>query len=107
MLEQPLRQDTGQRRDIELHQVGQVGVEHALQCLAHHRMVAAEREYAKAAEQVEIARAITVVEVLTGALLEADVVADGFEDADELLVEMPGVHRTALRFARREHLGEI
>ena len=40
--EQPLGQQAGERRDVHLHQIGQIGVEHALQRRADRRMVAAE-----------------------------------------------------------------
>jgi hypothetical protein len=41
------------------------------------------------------------------ALLETNVVADRFEYADELFVEMARVHGAALRLARHEHLGNV
>ena len=47
VIEQALGQNAGQRRDVELHQIGQVGVEHALQGLAQHGMVATNGEYAE------------------------------------------------------------
>ena len=50
MLQQTLGQYAGERRDVELHEIGQVGVEHALQRLAQRRMVAANRKNAKTAQ---------------------------------------------------------
>ena len=84
--EQPLGQHAGQGRDVELHEIGQVAVEHALQGLAQRRMVAADRKNAKAAQQIEIARAVAIEEVLALPLLKADVVADGLEHPHQLLI---------------------
>ena len=50
MFEQALRQHAGQRGDVELHEIRQVGVEHALQGMAQHRMIAANRKNAKSAQ---------------------------------------------------------
>jgi hypothetical protein len=47
MLEQALGQHTGERRNVKLHQIGQVGIEDALQGSAERRMVAANRKNAK------------------------------------------------------------
>ena len=50
MFEQAFRQHAGQRRDVELHQIGQIAVEHAFQRLAQRRMIAANRKNAKTAQ---------------------------------------------------------
>ena len=50
IFEQAFGQHAGERRDIELHQIGQVAVEHALQGLAQRRMIAANRKNAKTAQ---------------------------------------------------------
>ena len=50
VFEQALGQHAGQRRDVELHEIGQIGVEHALQGLAQRRMIAANRKNAKSAQ---------------------------------------------------------
>ena len=50
VFQQPLGQHAGQRRDVELHEVGQIAVEHALQRLAQRRMIAADRKNAKTAQ---------------------------------------------------------
>ena len=107
VFQQPLGEHAGERRDVELDQIGQVAVEHAFQRLAHRRMVAPDRKHAKAAQQVEIARAIAIVEVLPLPLLEADIVADGLENPNELLVQMPIMHGAALGLTVREHLGHV
>jgi hypothetical protein len=39
--------------------------------------------------------------------LEADVVTDGFEHADELFVQMARMHGTALRLPLHKHLGNV
>ena len=107
VFEQPLGQHAGQRRDVELHEIGQVAVEHALQRVAQRRMVAADREHAKAAQQVEIARAVAIEQILALALLKADVVADGLEHAYQLLVQVARMHGTALRLPVHKHLGNV
>ena len=50
MFEQAFRQHAGQRGDVELHQIGQIGVEHAFQGMAQRRMIAANRKNAKSAQ---------------------------------------------------------
>src|SRR5262249_6161992 len=104
---EPFGQYAGERRHVHLDEVGQFRLEDALQGLAYDRMVAADREDAEPAEQVEIARAGAVVEILTGAAAEADVVADGPEHSYHLLVEKPAMHRPALVLARGEQAGHL
>jgi hypothetical protein len=70
-------------------------------------VVAADGEDAEATQQVEIPRAFSVVEVLALAAAEPDVVADRFEDANHLLVEMAAVHGEALAFALRKQTGGV
>ncbi len=50
VLEQAFGQHAGQRGDVKLHEIRQVGVEHALQGMAQHRMVAANRKNAESTE---------------------------------------------------------
>ncbi len=50
MFEQAFRQHAGQRRDVQLHQIGQIAVEDAFQGLAQRRMIAANRKNAKSAQ---------------------------------------------------------
>ena len=97
--EQPLGQHAGERRDVELHEIGQVASSTLFSAVAHRRMIAADREHAKAAQEIEIAGAVAIEEVLALPLLEADIVADGLEDPNELLVQMPGMQE--LRWAWR------
>ena len=107
MFQQAFRQNAGQRRNIELNEVRQIGVEHAFQRRPQRRMVPPDGKNAKSAQQIEIAIAGAVVEVLALALLEADIVADGLEDADELLIQVARMQRAALRLALGEHLGNV
>src|SRR4051794_2731094 len=50
MSEQPLREHARQRRNVELHEVRQLAVQHALQGVAKYRMVPPNRKNAKTAE---------------------------------------------------------
>ena len=50
IFQQTLGQHAGKRRNIELHEVGQIAIENALQCLAQRRMIAANRKNAKTAQ---------------------------------------------------------
>ena len=70
-------------------------------------MIAPDRENAEAAQEVEIAHIIAVKEILALTFLETNVVADGFEYADELLIEMACMHGAALRLALHKHLGNV
>ena len=106
-LQEPLGQNSGQHRHVELHQVGQVAVEHAFERLAHVRMIAADREHAEAAEQVQIAGALAVVEIGALAAAEADVIADGAQDPHHLLVEMAAVQPVAFGLALVMQGGDI
>ena len=45
--QQAFGQHAGERRNIELHKVGQVAIENALQCLAQGRMIPPNRKNAK------------------------------------------------------------
>src|ERR1051326_8491546 len=72
MAEQPFGQHAGKRGYVQLHEIRQVAVEHALQGIAQHRMVAANRKNAKSAEQVQVASAATIEEILTLTLLETN-----------------------------------
>jgi len=107
VFEQPLRQYAGQGGDVELHQIRQIAVEHALQRRAQRRVIATDCKDAEPAQKVQIADAIAIEEILTLALLETYIIADGFEHAHHLLVEMARMHGTALRLALHKHLGNV
>ena len=84
--QQPLRQNARERRNVHLDQIGQFGVENAFQRGPQGRMIAADAEHAEAAQKVEIARSRPVIEILAGAPPEADVITDGPEHPDHLLI---------------------
>src|SRR6201999_1106745 len=107
VFQQAFRQDARKRRDVELDEVRQGGVEHILQGRAQRRGVPPDRKNAKPAQQVEIANAVAIVEVGTLPLLETDVVADCLEDADQLFVEMTRMQGAALRLALHEQTGNV
>src|SRR6266404_1784606 len=65
-------------------------------------MVAAEREHAKAAQQIEIAHLLPVIEILPASLAKSDVIPDGLENADHLLVEATFVEVEASGFVGLE-----
>ena len=89
--QQPLGKHAGERRHVHLHEIGQVGIEHALEHVAHRRMIAADREHAPPAQQVEVFRPVPVVEVLAAPRAKSDVIADGLEHPHHLLVEVARV----------------
>jgi hypothetical protein len=90
-----------------LHQIGQVAVEDALQRLTQGRMIPPDRKNAKTAQQIKIARAITIEQVLTLALLKAHIVTDRLQDPYQLLIQVARMHGTALRLAVHKHLGNV
>jgi hypothetical protein len=67
-------------------------------------MIAAEREDAEPAQKVEIAIAVAVEQILPLRPLKADVITNGLEDTNKLLVEVPCMQSVALELAIREHL---
>ena len=97
--QQPLGQQARKDRQIHLDEIGQIAVDHAVQGFAQPRMVAADREDAEAAEQIEIAVAGAVVEILSGAAAKADVEADRVQDAHHHVVHVAGMQAIALRLA--------
>ena len=97
--DEALRQQSGKRRHVELHETRQFRVEHALERVAQRRVIAPDREHAVAAQQVEIFRALAVEQILPGAAAEADIIAQRFQHAHHLLVEMTRVGGKAIGFA--------
>src|SRR5262249_27034674 len=61
-------------------------------------MVPAERKYSEAAQQVEIAVSLPVIEVLAASLAKADVIPDGLEHTDHLLIEAAAMQVKAAGF---------
>ena len=97
----------GQCRDVHLHKIRQVAIKNAFQRRAQNGMVAADRENAESRQQIEIARAIAIEQILPYAALEPDIVANGFQHLHELLVQVPRMHAAALPFACDKHLGNV
>ena len=61
-------------------------------------MIAADREYAIAAQEVEVADSIAVIQVLPASPAKTDIVPDGPQHTDHLLVEAAGVEAETLGF---------
>ena len=70
-------------------------------------MVAADGEHAIAAQQVEIALSFAVVEILAASLAKADIIPDGPQHSDHLLVEMAGMQIKAFGFVGVEQACNI
>ena len=80
VFQQPLGQHAGQRRNVELHQVGQVAIEHALQRLRSAGWFRPIAKTPNPLSRVEIAGAVAIEQVLALTLLKADIIADRLED---------------------------
>src|ERR1700680_183138 len=61
-------------------------------------MIAADREHAPSAQEIEVALAVLVEQVLTPPGTEANIEADGLEHADHLRIEMARMQGVALGF---------
>src|SRR5262249_52743518 len=96
---EPLRQHAGERRHVELHQVGEVGVDHAFERFAQRRMVASDREDAESAQQVEVSVVLAIKQILSSAAAEADVISDRAQNTDHLRVEMANMSLNPVGFA--------
>lgn len=107
MRDQALGQNTGKRGNIELDEIGEFAVEHAFQGITNHGMVTAEREHPEAAEEIEVTHIVAIEEVLPLPALEPDVVTNGFENPDELLVQIPRMERAALKLPVGDYLGNV
>ena len=59
-------------------------------------MIAAEREHAPPAQQVEVLLAITIIEILAFASLVRPVKSDRFKHANHLFIKMAGVQRVTI-----------
>src|SRR5215204_2486638 len=70
-------------------------------------MIAPNGEHPEAAQQIQIAAALTVIEILPRAAAKADIVSDRLEYPHHLLVEMAAMHRETLGFALCEQCGDI
>src|SRR5258707_13298743 len=100
-LEQPFRQHAGERRDVELDQIGQIRIEDALERFTQRGMIAPDREHAVSAQEVEIFVAFAVEQILSGAAAEPNIIPNRAEDANHLLVEMARMSLVAVGFVLR------
>jgi hypothetical protein len=75
--------------------------------LAKCRMVSADAEYAKTAQQVEITSTRTVEQILALAAAKADVISDGAQHANHHLVQVAGVKSVALGFSLRKQRRDV
>ena len=106
-LHQLFGQQARQHRHVHLHEIRKVAVQNAGQRLAQGRVIAADREHAEAAQQIEIFLVLPVIEILPLAAAEADVEADRLQDADELFVQIAAVQCPSLGFPVRNHLRQV
>ena len=102
-----LGENSREHRDVELHKIGELAVEHADERVAHRGMVASNREDAPTAQKIEIAVALAVPQVRPDAARETDVIADRLQNAHPHLVEMLRVQREAFAFPLGDERGEI
>ncbi len=106
-LQQPLCQHAGERRDVELDQIGQIGVEHTLEGFAQCRMIAPDGEHAVSAQEIEIFVALAVEQILSGAAAEADIISNRPQHPDHLLVEMARMRLIAVGFILRVEVRNV
>src|SRR5262249_50883737 len=90
-----------------MNQIRKVGIEDALQRLAQGRVISPDRENTKAAQKVEIADALPIVQILPLAAAKADIVSNGFEDPNHLLIEMASMHGKTVEFALRKQVSDV
>ena len=103
-LQQLLGEQSRQQRHAELHRPGRRELEHLDERGAHARVVAPDVEHAEAAEHVEVAPVVLVVEVLTLGASPDAVEADRLQHAHELRVDPVRVELVILARARFEEL---
>src|SRR5439155_11475690 len=87
-LEELLRNEAGKQRQVELHHVGELGVENVVQCLPNHRMIAADAVNTEPGQEVEVAVAFLIPEVRPLGPDHLAVETDRVEHARHLMVEM-------------------
>ncbi len=74
--DQRLGEQAAQERAIHLHHVRKIHVENVANCLRHLRMIASDGKHAKATQQIKIAVAFLVPEILALGLGVDDVEPD-------------------------------
>ena len=83
-----LRDQPGQDREVELQHVGEVGVEHVVECSPDDRMVAPDPRDTEAGEEVEVAVAVRVPVVSPLGAGEHPVEPDGVKHLRNLRVDV-------------------
>ena len=105
--EQRLRQQPGQRRDAELDRVRHLELHRLHQGRSHPRVVPPHVEHPEAAQQIEKAIPVDVVEMRTRRALPLTVEPDRPQDLHELRVDARGVGVEILAGARGEQLPDV
>ena len=70
-------------------------------------MIPPDRENTEATQQVKIAIAFPVVEILALAATKTDIVSNGPQDPNHLLIEMANVHGKTVAFALRKQVSDV
>ena len=105
--EQILGEQAGGERDAQLREVGRPRRERLRERVAYVRVVAAEREHAVAAEQVEVTIAARVDQLGALGRHPAAVEVERAQHPAELRVEVPVVQRELLPAPLVEQAGEV
>src|SRR6185437_886087 len=104
--QQALGEDAGERGYVHLNKIGEFAIEHALEHFTQSGMIASDGKGSIAAQQVEIANAITIIKILGIAAAKADVVSDRLENAHHLFVQIAAVCQIAAPLSLREAIGD-
>ena len=104
---QGLRQQAGQQRRVQLHEVREVQLERVVQGLLNHGMATPEREDAEAGQEVEIALAAAVVQVRAFAAHVETVESERLQHLHELRVEVLVVKAEILPLAGLDQRAEL
>src|SRR4051794_18487959 len=89
--QQTFRHDAGQNRDVHLDQIREVAVENFFEGIANGGMIAPDRKYAPAAQQIKVTLAVFVVKVLRLRPLISSVKSDRLQNPNHLCVEISAV----------------
>ena len=105
--QQPLGQQAGQQRGVELDQVGEFRVEHLVQRLPHHRVVPPDPEHAEPGQEVGVPVAVGVIQIGALGPLVRPVEADGVQRPRQLGVQVPVGQGVALPVPGREQVRQV
>src|SRR5439155_17577600 len=105
-LQQLLREQAGKKRDAKLNGAGRIQLERLHERGTHTGIVAADVEHPEAAEHVQEAAAVGVVEVLPLRARPDPVEPDRPQDPHELWVDAAGVEVVVLARTRLEELAD-